>query len=344
MKIGHLLFLWLIFCPLAFGFEAEVGSHQDQYRYYSRESLLTGREQDFRHEESVQWGKMGFAWGKHRFSAEKKQITEKSLNRIDGVLDQRVSEEIIPRWDYHKKNLQLSLWREILSPLEQNGTYGLAWAENKQFPLDNLRAKVEKNREYIEFNLGFDRDRKLIEGSQIEQRYYLWQEFALGAYNQRQRGWRINLRQRQEVFPVVLAQKNWLTGFEYKNDQPAKPSTQAYWKSSLFKVEQYMLGETVGIAVRLENDFTFMLADSQQIIGLHLKLSSLKESFDQTDYQTPYRVDAAGGELRESLVYQGQTHLWSSPILLGWSYRYTDLPVMATYRGDQFEIFLAFNY
>lgn len=328
----------------AFAFEVEVGSEVRRAQYWQRESLIKGRDLDYREQEFSQWGLMGFSLGGHHFSARGEERRLEGYNRQDDQLQSQTTQVVIPRWDYRDRNLNISLWRVIETPVEAGGSYSKAWSEPEVYERDFVQIKLEENREFFEFNSGVDMERELAESDQILRRHYQWYEFAMGAYNKNLKGWRLYARQRREEFPEVLSGQEYnLGGFEYYDKKPVEPRPEAYWKQFRFAVDRIALDETLGVQAKIESDFSFVAFESQQILSFSFIGRSLKPTYDDS-WTNPSRVENETVQLIQSYEYRGQTQLWGSPFLLKWLLRYQDAPVLADYRQDLARISLAFDY
>ncbi|MDT8445613.1 MAG: hypothetical protein RRB13_01795 [bacterium] len=345
LKALILAFLGMVMAAPAWAFEAEVGAQLKQDQYWQRESLLQGRSLDYRQSEHSQFGLIGFGLGAHYFSVQGERVTLEGYNGAGDQLQAQSYEVVTPRWDFRHSNLELSLWRRFESPTESGGSYQKDWSEPGVYATDHFAIKTEKNREFFEVNGGVDLDRRLATGGQIERRQYPWYEFALGAYNSKQKGWRSYSRKRRQEYPQIDPDTaEFLYGFEYYDRRPVEPGPEAYWKQFRIAFDRISLVGTTGIEAKVESDFSFFLWDSQNQFGFALIGRNLKVTYDSEDKSAPYRVESSSGQLLQRYEYKGETQIWGSPLLLKWMYRYTDSPFLADYRQDMARISLAFDY
>ncbi|OGH02045.1 MAG: hypothetical protein A2600_04880 [Candidatus Lambdaproteobacteria bacterium RIFOXYD1_FULL_56_27] len=325
--------------------EAEVGGSSLVQKDWHRESLLNGRILDHRSDEQSTWAYLSFPWDDQVWSARKETVTLRHFNQNGDLLEQRVVEKITPRFDYKTQNLELGIWRTLEQPQSQSGTYSLGEPEKTQYPLDFFTAKVEKNREFVEFNGGTEMDHALAQDSKISWKVYQWREVALGAYNRNYKGWRLWSRQRLEYYPSAANDKVVpLSGFTYYNNLPVKPNLEAYWKSLKVHLESLAVGDTTGGQVRIESQFSFFLGSSQNLLTYQMTAKSLQTTYDDGGTTTPYRTVGSGFQLVNQFTYQGEVQLFDSPMYLKWLYQYADTPVLSDYRSDWASLSLGVNF
>ena len=347
LVLGFFLALGLVLgaVPQALALEAEVGEASLVQKDWHRDSLLEGRILGHSSEEQTTWAFLSVPWDDQVWSARKETVTLSHYNQNGDLLEQRITERITPRFDYKTKNLELGVWRTLEQPKTQTGSYSLSQPEPTQYPLDFFAAKVEKNREFIEFNGGTETDHSLAQGSKINWKTYQWRELAMGAYNRNYKGWRLWSRQRLEYYPNASSDKVVaLSGFTYYNNMPVKPDLEAYWKSLKVHLENLAIGETTGGQVRIESQFSFFLGSSQNLLTYQMTARSLKPTYDDNGSTTPYRQVGSGAQLLNQFTYQGEVQLFGSPMYLKWLYQYADTPILADYRSDWVSLSLGVNY
>jgi len=325
--------------------EVTSGAKSTQESYWQRDSIATGREHTVTTKESLQWNHFRMGVGRQEWSITKDKKTTEQFNQSKTLLARRQVEQWTPKFTLKTENVELTLGRlfEQVTPLE--GTYTGTTASSKGYNQDFFELKVEKNREFFQISSGVDEDQVLAPSSQLEQNYYQWHKFSAGSYNLQLQGWNLWVKRHRKVFPKVInAQMNWLSGFQYYNEQPAKPNPDAYWKYLRFSLENFMVGNTKGAQLQLESAFSMIGLNAQHSIAYQLRVRGLKTSYDVTSFDSPYRQTTAGAEIRNQLAYLGEAQLFSSPLLLHWGYSYSDTPLVSDYRKDTATLGVKFNY
>jgi len=329
----------------AFGWELSSGGSKAEDTYWQRDSIATGRELTTTEAETRQWNRFRMGFGSQEWSISKETVTTEHYNQGQTLLERRSVDQWTPEVSVRTENLEFIAGRVIEQVAPFEGSYEPSQTAVDGYNQDYFKVKVEKNQEYLILSSEAEQDTVLSQNSELEQHYYNWKRFTAGSYNRQLQGWEMWAAQRKEASTVASTDSGeWLTGFRYQNEQPAKPNPDAYWRYLRVFLENFMLGTKKGVQLKVESAFSMIAFNAQHTLVYRFRGRNLKTTYDITDINAPYRSVTNSAEITNQFAYNGETQLFSGPLLLGWGFSHKDVPFVTDYRSDLVTLGVKVNY